>query len=417
MNGMGGPGSLEELSRTQLRAALLSEFRASLVAVAFSVFLWVAVVRDPILLLLSAAIMAMSLLRNRGFPAIDAGDIERAVAYFIVGKWLISLVLVLVLPIALPIIVVNLIMPIVIGSTHLRPSRFVPLTVAVVIVALIIGTAGYMVNILELDARIDDWIWQVLCVVVLTAHFVPMSLILWRTNQQQSLISEEALRANEQLRVSQAELVQSRQRLVAAADEERSRIERDLHDGVQQRLVSVLVQLRLQDQLAERGTAVDASQRRAVIEELEAATAEVRQLAHGIYPPLLEMSGLASALMATARSGGHTIEAEGVGRYDRAIESAVYFCCSEAMQNATKHGGIGVTVRVHLEQHETTFVGRVEDDGPGFDAAVAGLGRGLDNMRDRINAVDGLFDIRSRPGGGTVVEFEIPVVTVASGAS
>jgi signal transduction histidine kinase len=335
---------------------------------------------------------------------------------FTASKWLVSLVFVVVLPITLPIAMINIIMPIALVSTQLPERRFPLMVAAAMGVTLLAGMAGYLQNSFELEQRVEPWVWQWLCIVVLVAHIVPLSLIVWRANRQQTIVLNEALDANARLRESDAELRRSRSRLVSAADAERSRIERDLHDGAQQRLVAVLVQLRLAARTARRSGDVDLDAVDALADDLEAGIEEVRRLAHGIYPPLLKMRGLASALTAVARRNGPrtTVVDDGIGRFDAAIEAAVYFCCLEAVQNATKYGGDDVDVAIRLccatvdDREELTAT--VSDTGPGFDpSGAAGAGRGLENVRDRIGAVGGEVAIESVIGGGTTVELRVPV--------
>ena len=203
---------------------------------------------------------------------------------------------------------------------------------------------------------------------------------------------------------------------MSAADAERSRIERDLHDGAQQRLVAVLVQLRLAARTARRGDDVDLDAVDAMADDLEAGIEEVRRLAHGIYPPLLEMRGLPSALTAVARRNGPrtVVVDDGIGRFDTAIEAAVYFCCLEAVQNASKYGGdeVEVTIRLRCAAADggRMLTATVIDTGPGFDPdGAAGVGRGIENVRDRIGAVGGEVTIHSVIGDGTTVELTVPV--------
>jgi signal transduction histidine kinase len=201
----------------------------------------------------------------------------------------------------------------------------------------------------------------------------------------------------------------SRQRLVTAQDEERRRIERNIHDGAQQQLVALAVQLRLLEQQVERdpGAAREAAGR------LRAAAAEaledLRDLARGIYPPLLADQGLRAALEAQARKAPLpvAVEADGVGRYPREAEAAVYFCCLEALQNAAKHAGASrILVRVAPEDGELRFT--VEDDGRGYDPPTTPRGSGLQNMADRIEALGGSLEVRSSPGRGTAVTGRLP---------
>jgi signal transduction histidine kinase len=409
-------------TREQFRAAVVSEQRASWIAIAFPLVLWAFVDQEPLLLVLSGVFFGLSLLRRQAIPAIDRGDIERSIVLFTSSKWLVSLVFVVVLPITLPIAMVNIIMPIALVSTQLPERRFPLMVAAAMMVTLLAGMAGYLQNAFELEQSVEPWIWQWLCIVVLVAHIVPLSLIVWRANRQQTIVLNEALDANARLRESDAELRRSRSRLVSAADAERSRIERDLHDGAQQRLVAVLVQLRLAARSARRSGDVDPDGVDALADDLEAGIEEVRRLAHGIYPPLLKMRGLGSALTAVARRNGAptVVVDDGIGRFDAAIEAAVYFCCLEAVQNATKYGGADVEVTIHLRcsavEDRETLIATVSDTGPGFDpSGAAGAGRGLENVRDRIGAVGGELVIESVIGGGTIVELTVPVPDRAVG--
>jgi signal transduction histidine kinase len=207
------------------------------------------------------------------------------------------------------------------------------------------------------------------------------------------------------------ELRASRSRVVSAADAERRRIERDLHDGAQQHLVSLAVHLRLARDLADS----DPNKAREILEELgddvQATLEEVRDLAHGIYPPLLQDRGLAEALAAAA--GRATIptrvDASQTGRYDAVVEATVYFCCLEALQNAAKHAGAGASAVITVREDDGGLRFEVVDDGAGFDASGARGGVGLTNMRDRVGAVGGTIRLESTVGRGTTLAGLIPL--------
>jgi signal transduction histidine kinase len=205
------------------------------------------------------------------------------------------------------------------------------------------------------------------------------------------------------------ELADARGRVLAAGDAERRRIERDLHDGAQQRLVVLRVRLGLADDLMQR----DPAGARRIIGELggdiDDAVAEVRSLAAGIYPTALVDYGLADALRALARAApiAAGVEIDGIDRCRPEVETAVYFCCAEALNNAAKHADQATPVSISLKRHRDLHF-EVHDDGPGFSPPDARSGRGLDNMRDRIQAVGGTLDIRSAPGNGTSVIGNIP---------
>jgi signal transduction histidine kinase len=143
---------------------------------------------------------------------------------------------------------------------------------------------------------------------------------------------------------------------------------------------------------------------------VKATIQELRDLAHGIYPPLLLDSGLAEALRAAAGRSplGVSVMADDIGRYPAEIEAAVYFCCLEALQNAAKHAE-GATVEIHLREESGGLVFDVSDNGPGFDAAVATQGHGFLNMSDRVGAIGGTVRWDSTPGHGAAVVGSIPL--------
>jgi signal transduction histidine kinase len=206
------------------------------------------------------------------------------------------------------------------------------------------------------------------------------------------------------------ELRTSRQRLVQAQDEERRRLERNLHDGAQQHLVALKVKLGLVETLS----AKDPAKANAMLEQLKSDTDDaletLRDLARGIYPPLLADKGLGTALAAHARKATVpvTVEADGIGRYSPDVEATVYFCVLEALQNVQKYAGASrAIVRLRKEAGMLRFV--VEDDGHGFDPSTAKKGAGLTNMADRLDAAGGSLDVASNPGGGTKVRGTLPL--------
>jgi signal transduction histidine kinase len=204
----------------------------------------------------------------------------------------------------------------------------------------------------------------------------------------------------------------SRQRLVAAQDEERRRLERNIHDGAQQQLVALTVKARLARQLAERDPSKAAEMLAEIEEETQGALEDLRDLARGIYPPLLADKGLVAALEAQSRKAPIrvSVAAEGVGRYPADIEATIYFCTLEALQNVAKYAE-AVTTTVRVSQANGTVGFAVEDDGRGFDPSQITAGSGLQGMADRLAAVGGSLVVDSSPGRGTRVAGRVPVTT------
>jgi signal transduction histidine kinase len=224
---------------------------------------------------------------------------------------------------------------------------------------------------------------------------------------QASLVMRNA-QLTAELRATIDQLLASRRRLVEAQDAERRKIERNLHDGAQQQLIALAIQLTL---LAE--SADDPDLIRQVIPDLKAqlsaALDDLRALARGIYPPLLAEQGLVVALRAqSARSPVPVLlEADQVGRYPQDTESAVYFCALEALQNVAKHARAS-RVTVRLAGSGDTLEFSVSDDGAGFPAAGTSRGSGLQGMSDRLAAHGGTLTVCSRPGQGTTITGRLP---------
>jgi len=192
---------------------------------------------------------------------------------------------------------------------------------------------------------------------------------------------------------------------LATAEEERRRLERDLHDGAQQHLIALRIKLGLIMELGEPPAELLAE----LCDEVDAALDELRRLAQGVYPSLLRTDGLASALSAVARRAPvpAAVRTSGVGRHPPEIESAVYFCCLEALQNAAKHAGPGADVTIRVSESDAVLRFAVEDSGAGFDTQLGGGGVGLANMAARTAAVGGTLHIVSAPGHGTSVNGRI----------
>ena len=202
----------------------------------------------------------------------------------------------------------------------------------------------------------------------------------------------------------------SRQRLVAAQDEERRRLERNIHDGAQQQLVALAVKARLAGQLAGRDPGKTAELLGQIEAETQAALEDLRDLARGIYPPLLADQGLVAALQAQSRKSdlGVEVDANGLGRFPADVEATVYFCTLEALQNIAKYAAADRTV-IRLARANGNLSFEVVDDGRGFDPLGIAGGSGLQGMADRLAAVGGSLEIRSAPGRGTTVAGHVPI--------
>jgi signal transduction histidine kinase len=213
------------------------------------------------------------------------------------------------------------------------------------------------------------------------------------------------------LRKQADELRESRARIVASGDAERRRVERNLHDGAQQHLVALAINIRLTRDIVAEDPEGAGEMLGQLAEDVQATIKELRELAHGIYPPLLADNGLGDALRAAASRSPLTVRvavADEVGRYPAEVEAAIYFSCLEALQNAAKYAE-GATVDLRLWTESGGLLFSVADDGPGFDAAAARWGHGYVNMADRLGAIGGTVRWDSRPGHGSIVSGSVPL--------
>jgi signal transduction histidine kinase len=225
-----------------------------------------------------------------------------------------------------------------------------------------------------------------------------------------ALLARENASLDAAWKESLSELVDSRARLVSVGARERRKLERDLHDGAQQRLVAASINLSLAGELADASPELHdrVTEARGEVEE---ALTELREVAHGIYPPALGRWGLARALeLVASRYSGRVevVDASG-GRFRPEVEAAMYYCAMEAVQNASKHAGESAHISITLYTDADELRLEVRDDGSGFDPAAVDGGIGLENMRDRLGAIGGHVEIDSQPGHGTLVAAAAPI--------
>ena len=351
----------------------------------------------PLSILIGALVQA-----KRTLPT----DTVTALAWIAAGNWQVAVWVALLFPFLWPVMALTVLMAVVLATPYVAGRDLRWLIGGGAAVAGLVGSIGLLNDDGGVVVDIADELEFGLVVGALVAQIIPIGLIVWQNNQLQLGALAEARALNEDLKRSQGLLSESRRRVVVAADAERSRIERDLHDGAQARLVAIGIRLRLlEDRATGTELAADVSD---LVSEIEGASADLRELSHGIYPPLLETSGLREAIAAAARRFDDVSVngVDDVGRLGRDVEAALYFTCLEALSNASKHAG-GAPIAVALDRNDGHVVLTITDDGPGFDPDAVGRSHGIVNMSDRISVVGGSLDIRS--GGGTRVEARVPV--------
>ncbi len=226
-----------------------------------------------------------------------------------------------------------------------------------------------------------------------------------------ALIQLERTQLIADLSASTANLASSRVRMMETANAERRRLERDLHDGIQQHLVGLRLRLDKATEQLKEDRAQGEMALAFVGQQMDDVLQELRLLARGIYPSLLHDRGLREALRSAARTSPApvAVHAAGIGRYAEKVEVAVYFCCLEAIQNVVKHAGPDPTPMVTLWRDGPLLCLDVQDSGVGFDPERVRAGSGLVNMSDRLEAVGGTLKVTARKGHGTSVHGYVPV--------
>lgn len=358
-------------------------------------------------LALAGLVAAMAVVRRRAYTFIDRGELTGAVLWAAAGTWGVAIGVVAIVPEALPIVVINLIHPLVIGALTLSAARMRWMMAAGVVVALVIGALGFRSGGVDLTEQAPAWFVSFVMTAYLAGHVVVIGTWVAQANRVR-------LDGVDRLRAAHGELGRSRARVVSAADRERQRIERDIHDGAQQRLVALAVRLRLAGQLVDQGRAMTGDELRELDDEVRRALDELRELARGVYPAVLTERGVVEAIRHLARTTPNPVEV--IGSLDHDLDpgsaSTLYFITAEALQNASKHAGADAPVRVELASDGPMVRLVVADEGTGFDVDATPRSRGLLNMADRAGAAGGELTITSEPGGGTRVDVAIPVTAV-----
>ncbi len=364
------------------------------------------VLRSAWFLAIGAICTAQCLVLGVALTLARRGRHQQSITLACIGNWAAVLLITFVAPPLLPAMVLAALVPVVFAQPYIRWRRGLSFAMITAGCVLALTAVARFQHLAHWAVQPPRWIETAFIVVALPMNAFHILVIAWN--------NAAALAVSEQLLAERAaELAASRTRLITAADEARRRLERDLHDGAQQHLVAlaVLIQLaRTAEQDRYQPLLIEASGL------VETAIAEIRRLAHGIYPPLLVSGGLAGALPAVAAHAAVPVQLnlQDLGRYPASTEAALYFCCSEALQNAAKHGGPDTTATITALADDRMLTLTISDTGCGFDPATTGTG--LTNMTDRLAAIGGHLAIHSAPGRGTRITAAIATPT-QSGSS
>ncbi len=274
-------------------------------------------------------------------------------------------------------------------------------------VTLLFVIALLLTNFAPEDGTYDDWIYYSAGAVLATLPYAFWLGLLRSRLSEAEVVERENLRLDAELQARLVELRESRARIVEAGYAERRRVERDLHDGAQQRLVALALDLRMTRTKLDDDPSAAAELLESATRELAAATEELRELARGLHPPVLTDRGLVAAVeaLATRSPVPITVEANDGERAPASAEAAAYFVVSEALTNVARHAQAEHAL-VRVDRADGQLRVEIRDDGRG--GADSNGGSGLRGLSDRVAALDGSLEVESRPGRGTVVRAVIP---------
>jgi signal transduction histidine kinase len=399
-------GLVAELADEQARLGRLVwiDVATACTAVAVMLATYAFVAPEGWLLVLSTLVAASGAVMASSLRPLGRGDLPATVTWLAVANWMVAPAAAAVATFAWPLMMLAALLPAVIAAPYLPARRlgaFVGISLGVAVVVIAAGTLQDRTGFTD---RLPSWLPP-----AIVLAFVPfLAAMLLTTAVQNSRRLQGALA---ETRAANEALQASRARLVSATDRERRRVERDLHDGAQQRLVALGLRLTRAQELARTRPGDVAGELAALRRDVGEAHRELRDLAQGVYPPVLTQHGLDAALRAVADrcTVPVHVRAGPRDRFATDLEATVYFCCVEALQNVEKHAA-ATSAEVAVERAGPGVSFSVRDDGAGFDPA-APWGTGLENLRDRLGAAGGHLDVESVPGQGTTVSGWVPVET------
>jgi len=404
--------SQEQLDR--LRALIVVDVVTALTAAFLMLISWLLWVDSPALPAVTAAVAVAGLVMARALWPLRRGDVSQAVLWWAAANWGIAIIAAATATFAWPLMMLAALLPAVLATATASGRTLVRYVVASIVVCTAVVLLGELQDVTGLTDETPVGLQHWLLVLFIPAMAAMVGLIVLQNSLRLQGALAGALAAQERLADQAEELRRSRARVVAATDRERRRIERDLHDGAQQRLISIGIGLAGATPLCRTDPNAAVTALTDLRRQLHLAHDEVRSLAQGVYPPVLSEHGLVEALRSAVDRYPLplTLDLHDPGRHPSELEAAVYFCCVEALQNAAKHSRAD-RVRVSLGADQGSVWFTVQDDGVGFDPGVPGSG-GMVNMQDRLGASGGTLRVESAPGRGATVHGSVPVAQVAA---
>lgn len=408
MNGTGsGSGDLAD----RLRSLVLFDTALALGGGLFTIVASLTVARIPTLFGVGVAVLITAAVIASALRPLSRGRISAAVLRLAIANWAIAVGVSAVATFAWPLLMLTALLPSAFAVPFVARHEVRPYMIVSFLAALTVACLGLLQDVTGLSAEVAEWLRDLVLLVLAPALTALLVWITLQSNRRLQLALDEELATRRSLDRQAEELRSSRRRVVAATDRERRRIERDLHDGAQSRLIAVNLGLaRLRTTLQTEPEAAPE-----IVEEIRSevqlAHVELRDLARGVYPSVLTQHGLVPAISAAADRSGSNVQlaVTDIGRHHADVEAAIYFCILEALQNAHRHASASM-VEVRLDREDRALTFAVIDDGTGFDERSAS-GVGIDNMADRLGAVGGALHVSSHRSRGTTVSGRIPLGT------
>jgi len=407
----------------RVRQFIVWDGLAAVCGIALSLGLYAGVRPNGWLLVLAGIVAGDCLVLAAAWRLGFRGDHRGAVTLICGGTWVTAVGVTLVAPVTLPMMALAAQLPVVFAVPYVSRARLAWFTAVTVGCALALGLVARLQQVSGLSGQLPAALDDIVVIAILPPITGLVLLLVWQASttlrdavDQATSTAGQLHDANQELARRADELAASRHRLATAADAERRRIERDLHDGAQQHLVAAAVTLRLARRTAQTDPSGSAVLLGDLAGQLHDAIGEIRRLARGIYPPVLAANGLPAALPAAAAKAGlpTTVHLDGIGRYPPQIEAAVYFCCLEALNNAAKHAGAHARATITARQDAATLTVTITDTGHGYNPAATSHGTGLTNIADRLAVHAGTLHIRTQPNHGTTLTLQIPATKPAT---
>jgi signal transduction histidine kinase len=409
---MSRPGSIESASSvTRLRAIIVVDIGSAMAATVFMVVVRLTVVSSSSYLTLAAVLVALSgAVMAGGLRPLRRGDVGHALRWLAAANWSIAIAAATIATFSWPLMMLTALLPSVLAASLITGNELGFYVATSVVVSLAVVLVGLLQDFSGLSEEVPEWVRDAVLIVFAPALVALVALMVLQNSVRVQGVLAAVTASRSELAEQADELRRSRARVVAATDRERQRIERDLHDGAQQRLIGIGIGLSRAKELCLVDGPAAAVMLDSLRHELRVAHDELRNLAQGVYPPVLTEHGLAAALQSAADRCplSVTVALDEVGRHHPDVEAALYFCCVEAMQNAVKHAQAR-SIQLGCGVDASTLWISVTDDGIGFDAATTSGGRGIDNIRDRLGAIGGELEVIAERDAGVTVRGYAPI--------